>query len=303
MTAAGAALQELNTAILDLQSADYDTYVRPLRNLAAALADEALADVNATLKQGLDFDQFADASDGGMGGGTLDWPRDKREQLGLTLILIERAAEDPDWFLDFAHHFYSAGSKHAAAIRKIVAGAIIPFGRDYKAYVQRQSAIPGPRASSETDQTRVFIVHGHEEAPREMVARFLEKLGLEAIILHEQTNRGMTVAEKLEAQGDVGFAVVLLTPDDVGRSVKDAADQPRARQNVLLELGYFVGRLGRDRVCALRKGPVEMPSDYVGVVYTEFDEAGGWKSALARELDAAGYDVDFNVVMKGRREA
>lgn len=300
MTAVGAALNELNTAILDLQAADYDTYVRPLRDLAAALADEALTEVNATLRQGLDFDQFVDAADQGIGGGTLDWPVDKRGQLGLTLILIERAAADPDWFLDFAHHFYSSGTKHAAAIRKTVTAAIIPFGRDYKAYVQRLSAKPGVRAFSETDRARVFIVHGHEEAPREMVARFLEKLGLEAIILHEQTNRGMTVAEKLETHGDVGFAIVLLTPDDLGRSVKEAADQPRARQNVVLELGYFVGRLGRDRVCALRKGPVEMPSDYVGVVYTEFDDSGGWKSALARELDAAGYDVDFNLVMKGR---
>lgn len=95
---------------------------------------------------------------------------------------------------------------------------------------------------------RVFVVHGHDEGARESVARFLEKLGLEPIILHEQANRGRTVIEKIEGHRDVGFAVVLLTPDDQG-CVEGGQLEPRARQNVLLELGYFLGYLGRDRVC------------------------------------------------------
>lgn len=108
----------------------------------------------------------------------------------------------------------------------------------------------------------------------------------------------MTIPEKLTAYSSVGFAVVLLTPDDVGRAKKDTDDKDRARQNVILELGYFVGRLGRSRVCALRKGDVEIPSDYLGVVYTELDAAGGWKQSLAQELEAAGYDIDWNKVMR-----
>jgi len=87
-----------------------------------------------------------------------------------------------------------------------------------------------------------------------MVARFLLEVGLEPVILHEQANRGMTVVEKLQANANVGFAVVLLTPDDEGKSSTEGQLKPRARQNVILELGYFVGLLGRDRVCALRKG-------------------------------------------------
>jgi len=144
---------------------------------------------------------------------------------------------------------------------------------------------------------KIFVVHGHDEGARETVARFIERIGFEAIILHEQANRGRTVIEKVEAHGDVGFAVVLLTPDDVG-GVSPEALHPRARQNVLLELGYFIGLLSRARVCALRKGEVEIPSDFAGVVYQPLDDHGAWKTALARELQDAGYDIDWNKVMR-----
>lgn len=143
---------------------------------------------------------------------------------------------------------------------------------------------------------RVFIVHGHDEGARESVARYLEKIGFEPIILHEQANKGRTVIEKVEANGDVGFAVVLLTPDDEGHKLGDPME-PRARQNVLLELGYFIGRLGRANVCAIRKNDVAIPSDFAGVVWENMDDAGAWKQALARELQAAGHNIDWNKVM------
>jgi predicted nucleotide-binding protein len=144
---------------------------------------------------------------------------------------------------------------------------------------------------------KVFIVHGHLEGPREAVARFLHTIGFEPIILHEQANQGRTVIEKVVDHGDVGFAVVLLTPDDEGR-VAGGEVKPRARQNVILELGYFIGYLGRDKVCALKRGDVEIPSDFHGVVYETFDDAGAWKQALARELQAAGHEIDWNAVMR-----
>jgi predicted nucleotide-binding protein len=142
---------------------------------------------------------------------------------------------------------------------------------------------------------RVFVVHGHDQATREAVARFLERLELEPVILHEQANEGMTIIEKLERHSDVRFAVVLLTPDDEGRSLADdSALRPRARQNVLLELGYFTGKLGRRAVCALHQGALELPSDYLGVVYVPIDEGGGWQLRLAKELKAAGFTIDMN---------
>jgi len=143
---------------------------------------------------------------------------------------------------------------------------------------------------------KIFIVHGHAEAAREAVARFLEHLGLEPIILHEHPNQGRTVIEKFEAHADVGFAVVLLTPDDMGGQGRK--QRPRARQNVILELGYFIGRLGRGRVCALKAGNLELPSDILGIVWTALDPAGAWRQQLAKELDAAGYRVDWKKVVK-----
>ena len=142
---------------------------------------------------------------------------------------------------------------------------------------------------------RVFVVHGHDEAARETVARFLERLELAPVILHEQPNEGRTIIEKIEDNADVAFAVVLLTPDDMGALAANTDNlKPRARQNVILELGYFIGRLSRERVCALRKDGVETPSDYDGVVYTDLDDAGAWKIGLFKELQAAGFDVDAN---------
>lgn len=145
--------------------------------------------------------------------------------------------------------------------------------------------------------SKVFVVHGHDIAARESMARFLEKIELDAIILHEQPDRGMTVIEKFEAfASQVGFAVVLLTPDDVGGAVSSSAEHQRARQNVIFELGYFAGKLGRGKACLVRKGDVEIPSDLAGVVYTEMDAADAWKIKLVRELKAAGMKFDANKV-------
>jgi predicted nucleotide-binding protein len=166
-------------------------------------------------------------------------------------------------------------------------------GHDYLEQHSMQTAGAGNRPQAVSASSRkVFVVHGHDEFARESVARFLERIGFEAIILDEQANRNRTVIEKVEAHGDVGFAVVLLTPDDEGCTKGDTL-RPRARQNVILELGYFVGRLGRERVSVLRRGEVEIPSDFGGVVYEPFDPSGGWKSKLAKELEAAEYAIDW----------
>ena len=145
---------------------------------------------------------------------------------------------------------------------------------------------------------RVFLVHGHDEEAKESVARFLEKLQLEPVILQEQPNEGRTIIEKFEKNADVEYAIILLTPDDVGYP-KDKPDETgsRARQNVILELGYFVGRLSRKRVCALCKGSVEIPSDYHGVLYLPMDDADGWKLKLAREIKQSGLSVDLNLAI------
>ncbi|WFS17281.1 nucleotide-binding protein [Pseudomonas sp. 905_Psudmo1] len=290
---------DINNAVLDLQASQLQTYERPLKKLAQLLEHSELEPYNAELKAGLDLEAFIKASEqtgrGMMGSARLAWPDDPKEVLGLTLLLIEKLANDPRYAINFSHHFFYSGQKIIAGIHSLTGQLIIPFVRDYKNHIQSkgnpQTVLKPPFSN------KVFIVHGHDDGARESVARFLERIGLEAIILHEQANQGRTVIEKVVAHGDVGFAVVLLTPDDEG-CAKGATPEPRARQNVLLELGYFIGRLGRDKVCALKRGTLEIPSDFAGVVWETMDNSGGWKQSLARELAAAGHDIDWNKVMR-----
>lgn len=141
----------------------------------------------------------------------------------------------------------------------------------------------------------VFVVHGRDETLLHQTARFLEKLQLKPIILFEQPGKGKTIIEKIEHYGDVTFAIVLFTPDDVGKlASKNGEGLPRARQNVILELGYFLGRLGREQVAVLYDESVELPSDYRGVEYIAVDAAGAWRLKLASELKAAKLSVDLN---------
>lgn len=138
----------------------------------------------------------------------------------------------------------------------------------------------------------VFIVHGHDNEAKETVARFIANLSLKPIILHEQPNNGKTIIDKFETNADeIAFAVVLLTPDDIGKSVSSTEYKNRARQNVIYELGFFNAKITRSHVCVLKKGDVEVLSDYLGVVYIEMDKSGAWKSQLAKEIKAAGLPV------------
>ncbi len=135
----------------------------------------------------------------------------------------------------------------------------------------------------------IFIVHGRDDAAKTEVARLVERAGLEAVILHEQPNGGRTIIQKFEDHGGAaGFAIVIMTPDDLGGLDKDCL-QPRARQNVIGEMFWFAGRLGRDRVCALKKGVIEVPTDFAGVGYVDMDSSGAWKKDVLRELEHAGY--------------
>jgi predicted nucleotide-binding protein len=146
---------------------------------------------------------------------------------------------------------------------------------------------------------KVFLVHGHQHGTRDTVARFLTILELEPVILDEEPNQGRTIIEKFLDHGDVAFAIVLVIGDDVGGIKGSGLDKlnPRARQNVILQLGYFIGKLGRNRVCALYEPDVEMPSDITGMGYVKFDGQGDWQIRVAKELNAAGIKVDMNKLL------
>lgn len=154
------------------------------------------------------------------------------------------------------------------------------------------SAIEARHEAEPRDQSKVFVVHGRDGEAMNEVARFLAQIGLEPIILHEKPNRGRHLLTKFQEEATgVGFAVVLMTPDDEGALVGDHPYK-RARQNVVFELGFLIGELGSSRVAALVKGEIERPSDFDGVGYIPFDAAGGWKGLLARELKAVGMPFD-----------
>jgi len=145
----------------------------------------------------------------------------------------------------------------------------------------------------------VFLVHGHDEGTKHSIARFLEKLGVKPVILQEQLNKGMTIIEKFQDFAKrAGFAVILMTPDDYGYPKGQEENKKlRARQNVILELGYFTALLGRDKTMVLLKGDIEVPSDALGIAYERIDENSGWQISLAKELKEAGFDIDMNNII------
>ena len=148
-----------------------------------------------------------------------------------------------------------------------------------------------------TQKKKVFIVHGHNDALKQEVARIIEKQGIEAIILSEQANQGKTIIEKIEENADVDAAICLFTGDDYGRAkgIETEKSKLRARQNVVFEAGYFMGKLGRKSVIIVADKNLELPSDMQGVVYTD---AGNWKTEVLQELDKIGYAIDFNKLFK-----
>jgi predicted nucleotide-binding protein len=166
-----------------------------------------------------------------------------------------------------------------------------------------QTTMPTPRPSvTETGlakkKPKVFIVHGRDTGSKSEVARFLERLDLDPVILHERPNGGRTLIAKFqEESADIQFAIVLMTPDDKG-GLDGGEQKPRARQNVIFELGFFIGKLGASKVCALVSGNIEKPSDFDAVVYVAYDSGGAWKTELARELNHAMIPIDPKALLR-----
>lgn len=171
----------------------------------------------------------------------------------------------------------------------------LEFGQPIRQPVQASNSQSlSKRSVVARNKRKVFIVHGRDNEAKQEVSRFIEKLGLEAIILHEQASAGMTIIEKIEHySNDADFALVLYTACDHGRGVHESNIPPknRARQNVVFEHGYLMAKLGRENVCSLVKGNIETPNDISGVVYVELDPMGAWKNEVAKELKACGYAI------------
>lgn len=166
-------------------------------------------------------------------------------------------------------------------------------GKNHKKTV----SLGGENVKNPSEKAKVFLVHGHDNEAKTETARLLEKAGFDVVILNEQASIGDTIIEMLEKNTDVQYAVVLYTPCDYGRAVEDSEDKFRARQNVILEHGYLMGKLGRRCVTALVKGCIETPSDVSGVMYIPMDPNGGWKLKLAKNMLNVGLEFDLGGLM------
>jgi len=181
---------------------------------------------------------------------------------------------------------------------KIIKESINIFNkRDFPNKVVKQIKPTKTTTKKEPNQIDIFIVHGHNDEIKHRVARVIEKLNLNPIILNEQSNEGLTIIEKFEKYSNVSFAIILLTFDDYGKSKSSDKHNKRARQNVILELGYFIAKLGRKNILPLYENGVELPSDISGVLYTKIDESENWKFRLVKELKTAGFNVDANDIL------
>ncbi|PRY42166.1 putative nucleotide-binding protein with TIR-like domain [Geodermatophilus tzadiensis] len=183
-------------------------------------------------------------------------------------------------------------------------GAVIrrgPPGRSSRGIsvspIPPQIAAPAPSPTVEpreksalSEKKTIFLVHGNNIDVRNDIETQLHRWKLvpdtEIIVLDRQANMGQTLIEKFEKHaGDAGLAIVVATPDDVGRKKTATDDEPRARQNVIYELGYFNGLLGRASTIVMNAG-ITQPSDIAGLVYIKYEQGGSWAWELARELKA-----------------
>ncbi|MBI6107133.1 nucleotide-binding protein [Clostridium perfringens] len=210
---------------------------------------------------------------------------EKFKDINYSLLIVSTST--PEWKFQQA---YEDGLDEAYSLIESYIENIEMFEEDSDDNIPKEEEI-------NINSNEVFIVHGRDNAAKLEIARYLEKLTLKPIILSEQASGGKTIIEKIEEYTNVRYAVVLYTPCDVGGLKGSTSEElrERARQNVVLEHGYLMGKIGRKNVAALVKGNIETPNDISGVVYISMQESN-WKIDLAKELKEAGYKIDFNLL-------
>ncbi len=208
---------------------------------------------------------------------------------------------EEDEYADFMHtsfrlHAWSSGTPASAWIKACENG-LRKTKAVFEVYLEEMQkeddvvALTNDEKQIKCSNNKVFVVHGHDGKLKYSIARTLEKQGIEPIILSEQVNQGATIIEKFERYSDVNAAICLFTEDDLGRTKTDEDLRARARQNVVFEAGYFIGKLGRKNVILLANREIDMPSDLSGVVYTDNVM---WEIQVLKELREIGFVIDLN---------
>jgi len=235
---------------------------------------------------------------------TIDMLEDGLRKDNLTFDVFEYCCKKiSDWYSKNIQNINSNNfvyNKKVHAENKIkIDEIILDVDADRENYNKIFSSPQVERENPLVSGSEIFIVHGRDDGIKNEVARFIEKLKLKPIILHEQPSDGETIIEKIERYTNVGFGIVLYTPCDKGGLATEPFESKfRARQNVVFEHGYLIGKLGRKNVVSLIKGDIEKPNDISGVVYINYDSNGAWKTEVAKELNSSGYAIDFNDLFK-----
>ena len=214
-------------------------------------------------------------------------------------FLIKEFGQDSYEIQEFKRHrftltMYAMGTPHyefVAACKRDLERVRAVFLTYLEELKEPQESITQDIQPTDSCLSSVFIVHGHDDALKQSVARLIERQGIRAIILHEQPNQGATIIEKFERNSDVNAAICLFTADDRGKAVSEEQEKTRARQNVVFETGFFMGSLSRDHVIILAERGIELPSDLQGIVYTD---SKAWEFEVLKELKAIGYEIDLN---------
>jgi hypothetical protein len=261
-------LREVENTIHDLRRSDYKGFSRFIAKLHKQLNSDELIDITEGLKANIDLKAWVEdglkSQRGTVGSARLNWPAETEKELGLVIALTEAFALKKESIFSpeqFSFQFYYQSNKFNDNIGHMVDEVYVPFGRDFVEYVKGLSQVEGDgfqrRPEIDVSVRKVFIVHGHDNESKQTVARFFESLDFEPIILHEQASGGRTIIEKIEAYDQVGFAVVLLTPDDVGASKNDESNLNQGRGKMLLR-SLVILLLGLGDLVPLRSSAVSL---------------------------------------------
>ena len=231
---------------------------------------------------------------------SLEEVKEKLASAGIAITSEQRTINDLGWQLRLANggivNVFDTGNVNVQGKCQPEIKAALGIENGAAAAAPMAPAVPAKPANT---NNKVFVVYGHDETARNHLEAMLRRWGLDPLILDQLPSEGQTIIEKLEKYtAEVRFAVILATPDDEGhRAGRDDEKAYRARQNVVLELGMLLSRLGRSRVAILLKqqANLERPSDIQGLIYIPFKddlqkEAG---TILAKEMAAQGYHIDI----------
>lgn len=231
-----------------------------------------------------------------------DWPNEERhwslptnfeDAKSLVFALYKKIAEEGEDGYSLPMNLITSNRNISDSVREFNTLFLGYFEQALEEILNANPEIETGKVHKVSGNT-VFIIHGHDNAIKTEVQLLLTRAGVFNIVLHEQPDKGRSIIDKLvEESNSSNYAIALLSPDD-----KTFEGNLRARQNVILEIGYFIGRLGKERVRILRKGETEIPSDLSGILYENYDEVGAWKMKLCKELIAVGIYVDIEMIAK-----